>query len=219
MSSRGSRTNSPEEPNWQILLAAHLLSKTALMRLNLLKLLEQLEKIIASRQLSLSQEGLAIWGASIIHRTRSEQLLKREKELEVKQRPDLLIPPIIDLPVKPGMLSTTILEIVHALKKVLESTNQKAETDRLLQTDLKLDNYLVRIEEELEEFIRFLEKLLAQNEQLPLMELFRGVERIEAARRFILLLIAAGRGVIELVEDEQTGGVFLRRMMPSVQES
>ncbi len=217
--SRGSRRVKPEDIDWHILLAVHLLSKPIILRLNLLSLLSQFREVVSSEQLTLPQEGVALWGASYIHRLRTEHLFQPPREPEAKPKPNLIVPPIIDIPVKPGMLSTTILEIVDALRFVMESATPTPTATKMLQTDIILDSYLVKIEEEIEDFIKFLESLLAEADIFPIIELFRGVDRLEAARRFILLLIAAGRGVVELYEDEQTGRIFLKRREPNVQES
>lgn len=219
MLSRGSRKVRPEDVDWHILLAVHLLSKPIILRLNLLSLLAQFREVVSTQQLNLPQEGVALWGASYIHRVRTEHLFQPSREYEEKPKPNLIVPPIIDIPVKPGMLSTTILEIVSALRAVMESAAPTPTTTNMLQTDINLDRYLVKIEEEIEDFIKFLESLLSEADIFPLIELFRGVDRLEAARRFILLLIAAGRGVVELYEDEQTGRIFLRWRGSNVQES
>ncbi len=217
MLSRDSRIIRPEELDWRVLLAAHLLNKSHILRLNLLKLLESLRDVVASNQLSLPQEGIAIWGAAYIHRVRSENLFQSVRERDERPKPNLFIPPTIEIPVKPGMLATTILEIVSALRTVLNSSNTMQATAKALQLDINLDRYLVKIEEELEEFIRFLDSMLEGVEALPLAELFRGVERLEAARRFILLLIAAGRGAFELIVDEESGNILVRGRRRDVQ--
>ncbi|MDW8072932.1 MAG: hypothetical protein RMJ28_01665 [Nitrososphaerota archaeon] len=209
---------SPEELDWHVFLAVHTLNKQVILRLDLLGLLNQFEDVVSSRQLSLSLEGVALWGAAYLHRIRSENIFNPTRGTEAKPKPDLIVPPELEIPIKPGMLGTTILEIVNALKKVLESASPTPTLNRTLQSDINLDNYLVKIEEELEEFIKFLEDLLSGADKLPLAELLRGVDRLEAARRFILLLLAAGRGAVELYEDEQTGGVFLRRKGSNAQE-
>ncbi len=219
MLSRGSRKVKPEDIDWHILLAVHLLSKSIILRLNLISILAQFREVVSSEQLTLPQEGVALWGASYIHRLRSEHLFQPARESEDRPKPNLIVPPLIDIPVKPGMLSTTILEIVSALRAVMESATPTPATTSMLQTDINLDRYLVKIEEEIEDFIKFLENLLSEADTLPLVELFRGVDRLEAARRFIFLLIAAGRGVVELYEDEQTGRIFLRWRGANVQES
>ncbi|GBC71489.1 hypothetical protein HRbin02_01273 [Candidatus Calditenuaceae archaeon HR02] len=216
---RSSRKAKPEDVDWRILLAVHLLSKPIILRLNLLSLLMQFREVVSSQQLTLPQEGVALWGASYIHRLRSEHLFQPAREPEEKPKPNLIVPPIIDIPVKPGMLSTTILEIVGALRAVMESATPTPTTTNMLQTDINLDRYLVKIEEEIEDFIKFLESLLSEADIFPLIELFRGVDRLEAARRFILLLIAAGRGVVELYEDEHTGRIFLKWRGSNVKES
>lgn len=214
--SRNSRRVKPEELDWRVLLAAHLLNKSYILRLNLLRLLELLGSVVASNALSLPQEGVAIWGAAYIHRVRSENLFQPAKTPEDRPKPDLTIPPILDIPIKPGMLATTILEIVSALKTVLDSTNSMQTATKTLQLDINLDRYLVKIEEELEEFVAFLNSLLAGVDAISLAELFRGVERLEAARRFILLLIAAGRGAFHLLVEEETGRILVKRGLPTV---
>jgi len=209
--SRNLRRINPEDLDWRVLMTPHVLTKPIIVRLNLLALISELRSVVYEGRLTLPQEGLAVWGASLIHRVRSESIFNARNERGDKPRPNLIVPPIIEIPVKPGMLGATILEIVAALRRVLKTSVQTPVLDKVLQSTINLDDYLVKIEEELEGFLRLLEELLKSAEELPLRELFRGVDRLEAARRFILLLIAAGRGAVELYDDELTGGVYLKK--------
>ena len=69
--------------------------------------------------------------------------------------------------------------------------------------DVELDEFLVKLEERLEEFLEGLWRIFGGKEIIDLRSIFDGVDRLEAARRFILLLFAAARGDIELIEDEE----------------
>jgi len=207
---RSLRRIKQEELDWRLLLATHLLTRRLLSRIDLVKLLEQLAGVIESDKLSISQGGVAVFGAAYIHRLRTETVLAQPRDRDEQQRPDLYVPPPIEIPLKPGLLAATMLEIVNALRPAMRREQDSAFLSSTLQADLKLDEYLVKIEEELEEFIDMIKQLFGAIEEWALEDVFQGVSRLEAARRFILLLLAAGRGFVEIYQDEESGKILVR---------
>ncbi|MCD6535583.1 MAG: hypothetical protein J7K49_00950, partial [Thaumarchaeota archaeon] len=86
--------------------------------------------------------------------------------------------------------------------------------------DVKMDDFLVKIEERLEEFLQGLQRIFGDKEIIDVSNLFMGVDRLEAARRFILLLFAAAKGVVELIEDEECRLIAVRIIHnPSLEQS
>jgi len=61
---------------------------------------------------------------------------------------------------------------------------------------------LVKLEEELENFISTLRGRFESREFISLSELIEDGDRLEVARRFILLLFTAARGLVEFVHDD-----------------
>ncbi len=169
--------------------------------------MEELEK---KNLLDLNSCGVAAYSAATIHRMKTELLLKADKPKPVdkeKIRELMIVPPPVDLPCMPEFMITTINELVQALRSIFmkpEKKNGGEEEKMLLEVfDVKLDEFLVRIEERLEEFLEGLRRIFGDKEIIDPKDIFSGVDRLEAARRFILLLFAAAKGVVELIEDDE----------------
>lgn len=210
LSSLNSRRIRPEELDWRILLATHLLTKSLISRIDLKGLLDQLFNVVTAGNLSIPQSGVALYGAAYVHRVRTEMIFSEPSERPEQTRPELYLPPPIDIPLKPGFLAATMIEIVNALRSAMYREQAGPLVSSALQSDLSLDQYLVRIEEELEEFISLIKTLFGALDSWPLEEVLRKVSRLEAARRFILLLLAAGKGVVEIYQDESSGQILVR---------
>ena len=174
-------------------------------------MLEALMRELEKRSvLDLSSCGVAAYSAATIHRMKTELLLKADKPRQPEgERPGklLVVPPPVDLPCMPEFMVTTIGELIQALKSVFSKSGRESggeEEKMLLEAfDVKLDEFLVRIEERLEEFLEGLRRIFNGKEFVDVREVFRGADRVEAARRFILLLFAAAKGYVEIVEDEE----------------
>ncbi|HDD66603.1 MAG TPA: hypothetical protein ENG52_03155 [Nitrososphaeria archaeon] len=160
--------------------------------------------------LDLSSCGVAAYSAATIHRMKTELLLKADKPRQPGgEKPGklLVVPPPADLPCMPEFMVATIGELIQALRSVFSKRGRGSggEEDKVLLEvfDVRLDEFLVRIEERLEEFLEGLRRIFDGKEFVDVREVFRGADRVEAARRFILLLFAAAKGYVEIVEDEE----------------
>lgn len=168
--------------------------------------MEELEK---SEKLDLNSCGIAVYSAATIHRMKTERLLKSDvPSISNKQVFDesFIVPPPMDLPYMPEFMVTTLGDLVQALRNLFLRMEARKNTSRgeafLEIFDVKIDEFLVKIEEKLEEFIQGLRNIFGNEESIDVSRLFEGVSRLDAARRFILLLFAAAKGIVELVEDE-----------------
>ena len=176
-----------------------------------MEILEALMRELERRSiLDLSSCGVAAYSAATIHRMKTELLLKADKPRQPEgEKPGklLVVPPPVDLPCMPEFMVATIGELIQALKSVFSKSGRESrdEEERMLLEvfDVKLDEFLVRIEERLEEFLEGLRRIFDGKEFVDVREVFRGADRVEAARRFILLLFAAAKGYVEIVEDEE----------------
>jgi hypothetical protein len=110
------------------------------------------------------------------------------------------------------VLTLTLLDVVRELMGVLEKMSGGPQSGKFEQinVDIKLDDYLVKIEEEFGEFLEELMALLSSSPEFPLEKLIRGLSRLEAVKRIILLLFAASRGYVDVLQDELTGKVIVR---------
>ncbi len=210
LSSQNLRRIRPEDLDWRILLATHLLTKSLISRIDLKVLLDQLFNVVVAGNLSIPQSGVALYGAAYVHRVRTETIFPQPSERPEQPRPELYLPPPIDIPLKPGFLAATMTEIANALRSVMYREQSGSLVSSALQSDLRLDQYLVKIEEELEEFISLIKTLFGALDSWSLEEVLRNASRLEAARRFILLLIAAGKGVVEIYQDESSGEILVK---------
>jgi len=136
---------------------------------------------------------------------KTERLLKFDIPRTPKERPNMTLPPPVNLPLIPDFMITTMNELIEALQNLLAKSRReqvKEERPPLEGFDVKLDEFLVKLEEELENFISTLRGRFESREFISLSELIEDGDRLEVARRFILLLFTAARGLVEFVHDD-----------------
>jgi chromatin segregation and condensation protein Rec8/ScpA/Scc1 (kleisin family) len=208
--SRGSRAERAIT-DWRLLLNPAELRRFRPWSVKLIPLIRQLAEVVRGLSITLSQAGVAIYTAAVIHREKSERIDEQEQTRRF-ERPDLLVPPPIEIPLRGDVLTLTLLDVVRELMGVLEKMSGGPQSGKFEQinVDIKLDDYLVKIEEEFGEFLEELMALLSSSPEFPLEELIRGLSRLEAVKRIILLLFAASRGYVDVLQDELTGKVIVR---------
>jgi chromatin segregation and condensation protein Rec8/ScpA/Scc1 (kleisin family) len=208
--SRGSRAERAVT-DWRLLLNPAELRRFRPWSVKLVPLIRQLAEVVRGLSITLSQAGVAIYTAAVIHREKSERIDEQEQTRRF-ERPDLLVPPPIEIPLRGDVLTLTLLDVVRELMGVLEKISSGPQSGKFEQinVDIKLDDYLVKIEEEFGEFLEELMALLSSSPEFPLEELIRGLRRLEAVKRIILLLFAASRGYVDVLQDELTGRVIVR---------
>jgi chromatin segregation and condensation protein Rec8/ScpA/Scc1 (kleisin family) len=208
--SRGSRAERAVT-DWRLLLNPAELRRFRPWSVKLVPLIRQLAEVVRGLSITLSQAGVAIYTAAVIHREKSERIDEQEQARRF-ERPDLLVPPPIEIPLRGDVLTLTLLDVVRELMGVLEKISSGPQSGKFEQinVDIKLDDYLVKIEEEFGEFLEELMALLSSSPEFPLEELIRGLSRLEAVKRIILLLFAASRGYVDVLQDELTGKVIVR---------
>lgn len=193
-------------PKWRVLFDVTRLNRVKPWDVRLAEIVKALMEELQKLDLvDLQSCGVAAYSAATIHRMKSEKLLKADIPRTLKERPSLLVPPPINLPMAPEFLTSTLTELIEALQKVLsrKRNGEAVEQKPLLETfDVKIDQFLLKLEERVEEFIKTLREIFRERDEIEFMELVRNVDRLEAARRFILLLFAAARGVVELYQDD-----------------
>jgi chromatin segregation and condensation protein Rec8/ScpA/Scc1 (kleisin family) len=212
--SRGSRAERAVT-DWRLLLNPAELRRFRPWSVKLIPLIRQLAEVVRGLSITLSQAGVAIYTAAVIHREKSERIDEQEQTRRF-ERPDLFVPPPIEIPLRGDVLTLTLLDVVRELMGVLEKMSGGPQSGKFEQinVDIKLDDYLVKIEEEFGEFLEELMALLSSSPEFPLEELIRGLSRLEAVKRIILLLFAASRGYVDVLQDELTGKVIVRAVNP-----
>jgi len=197
--------------DWRLLLNPAELRRFRPWSVKLVPLIRQLAELVRALSINLSQAGVAVYTAAVIHREKSERIDEQERERRF-EKPDLVVPPPVEIPLRGDVLTLTLLDVVRELMGVLEKLSGGAQSGKFeeINVDIKIDDYLVKIEEEFGEFLKELMVLLSTSPELPLEELIRGLGRHEAVKRIILLLFAASRGYVDVVQDELTGRVIIR---------
>jgi len=201
------------DPRWKVLFDVTRIEKVRPWEVNLVKIIRALiEELKKLEIVDLNPCGIALYSAATIHRLKAEKLLRLDIPSQPKEKPQLIIPHPIDLPIPPEFMILTIQDLAKSLESILYQKTKTENAPQVLQTfiDLSFEDYLVKLEERIEKFIDTLKDIFVEHEIIEFKALIEGVDRIEAVRRFILLLFAAARGVIEILQDEETGKIMVK---------
>ncbi|MEM2910709.1 MAG: hypothetical protein QXO01_06580 [Nitrososphaerota archaeon] len=187
---------------WRVLFDVTNWDKLRVWEVNLKELLSSLAMVLKERGFfDFTSSGVAVYSAATLHRLKSERLLVADDVPIIKQKQEYLIPPPLSPPLRAEFMTTTILELIDALKRVL-SEPQPRKQDSVEQQSLNVEDFIIKIEEKVEEFYNFIKGLLERKGTMTLDEIMSGIDRLEAVRRFILLLFAASKGMVTIIEDD-----------------
>jgi segregation and condensation protein A len=162
-----------------------------------------------------SASGTALLSSSIVHRMKSELVLKMEEPPKVPvPKPNEEIPPPLPFPLRFEYTSTSVAEILGALQKVL--TNEKIFLEKkpfILSPPSvfeQLDEFLAHIEENIQDFYAELIKLSTRRSPLSFKDLVKNQSLLEVVRVFIMLLFLANEKKILLTQDEEGSDILVR---------
>lgn len=155
-----------------------------------------------------SASGTALLSSSIIHRLKSEALLKMEQPpRKSPYRPEEAVPPPLPMPLRFEYASTSIKDIVEALISALDMEAKALKSGKALipaaYMEPKMDEFFLDIESKVEELYETLVKMaLTHGPAVSFIQLCRSLTLLEAVRRFILLLFLAHGGKVTLQQKE-----------------
>jgi segregation and condensation protein A len=162
-----------------------------------------------------SASGTALLSSSIVHRMKSELVLKMEEPPKPPiPRPTEEIPPPLPFPLRFEYTSTSVSEILRTLQEVL--TNEKAILAKkpfvLSPPSVfeQLDEFLANMEENIQTFYGELIKMSIRGVPLSFMKMITGQTLIQIVRVFIMLLFLANEKKVILTQDEQSSDIFIR---------
>ena len=162
-----------------------------------------------------SASGTALLSSSIVHRMKSELVLKMEEPPKPPvPKPNEEVPPPLPFPLRFEYTSTSVAEILRTLQEVL--TNEKillAKKPFVLSPPSvfeQLDEFLANIEENIENFYGKLINLSIRGLPLSFMKLVRGQSLLEIVRVFVMLLFLANQKKILLAQDEEGADILIR---------
>jgi len=162
-----------------------------------------------------SASGTALLSSSVVHRMKSELVLKMEEPPKPPvPRPDVEVPPALPFPLRFEYTSTSVAEILHTLQEVLMSEKAVLEKKPFILSPPSVfeqfDAFLANIEENIQDYYGQLIKLSIRGLPLSFRELVKGQTLIEAVRVFIMLLFLANQKKILLTQDEAGSDLFIR---------
>jgi segregation and condensation protein A len=162
-----------------------------------------------------SASGTALLSSSIVHRMKSELVLKMEEPPKPPSpKPTEEIPPPLQFPLRFEYTSTSVTEILGTLQEVL--MNEKAilakKAFALSPPSVfeQLDEFLSNIEENIQDFYAELIKLSIRGAPLSFKKMVRGKSLIQIVRLFIMLLFLAHQKKVLLAQDEQGSDIHIR---------
>lgn len=160
--------------------------------------------------------GTALLSSAIIHRMKSEFVLKMEEPPKVQvPRPDEQIPPPLPIPIRYEYVSASVEQLLTALEEVLQAekvilSKQSRPITLPSQLTEDLDEFLTNIDERLEDFYLSLKKLSKRARTISFAALARGLSGVEMIRQFILLLFLACQGRLVLLQEQEFGDIVIR---------
>ncbi len=168
-----------------------------------------------SGYIDFSASGTALLSSSVVHRMKSELVLKMEEPPKPPTpRPNEEVPPPLPFPIRFEYTSTSVVEILRTLQDALESEKAMLAKKPFILSPPSVfeqfDVFLANIEENIENFYAKLIKLSIREVPLSFRELIKGQTLLEAVRVFIMLLFLANQKKILLTQDEQATDLYVR---------
>ncbi len=162
-----------------------------------------------------SASGTALLSSSIVHRMKSELVLKMEEPPKPPiPKPNEEVPPPLPFPLRFEYTSTSVTEILRTLQEVLSSEQavlaKKAFVLRPPSVFEQLDEFLSNIEENIQDFYGELIKLSIRGVPFSFRKMVRGQKFIQIVRAFIMLLFLAHQKKVILTQDEKGSDILIR---------
>lgn len=168
-----------------------------------------------SGYIDFSASGTALLSSSIVHRMKSELVLKMEEPPKPPTpRPNEEIPPPLPFPLRFEYTSTSVAEILRRLQEVLVSEKIILDKKPFILTPPSVfeqfDEFLANIQENIEQFYAELIKLSIRGLPLSFKKLVYGKTLIEIVRIFVMLLFLANDKKILLAQEEEGSDILVR---------
>ena len=162
-----------------------------------------------------SASGTALLSSSMIHRMKSELVLKMEEPPKPPiVRPNEEVPPPLPFPIRFEYTSTSIEQVLTMLEEVLKrETFALAERKSLLSPPEileQMDEFLANIEKNIEIFYATLLRKATGNPALSFIELAKEWTYLDAVRAFIMLLFLVMQNRVTLSQKEEQGDITIR---------
>ena len=162
-----------------------------------------------------SASGTALLSSSVVHRMKSEIVLKMEEPPKPPiPRPNEEVPPPLPFPLRFEYTSTSVAEILGTLQEVLASEKAMLAKKPFVLSPPSVfeqfDEFLANIQENIESYYGTLIKLSIRGLPLSFKKLVKGQTFLEAVRIFIMLLFLAHEKKILLAQKEGDSDLYIR---------
>jgi len=199
------------KPPLNVLIDPSLAKRKSPWEINLTELLDLFLKAISQTDLiDMRAAGTAALSSATIYRLKVETLFLFERLRMQHRLFDASEPPqIVVMPFRYEIYSTNIDELFDELGRILQEIVVEEEGGQgqnpLAVAELpppRMDDYVISLQSLLSEFRKILVERLRATGKTLLSELVRGLQPIDAARVFILLLFAANSGEVVINQEE-----------------
>jgi len=162
-----------------------------------------------------SASGTALLSSSVVHRMKSEIVLKMEEPPKPPiPRPNEEVPPPLPFPLRFEYTSTSVAEILHTLQEVLASEKAVLAKQPFILSPPSVfeqfDEFLANIEEHIETYYGHLIKLSIRGLPLSFRKVVEGQTFLETVRVFVMLLFLANQKKILLTQNEGDSDLYIR---------
>ena len=174
-----------------------------------------LSEMKAKGHVDFSISGTALLSSSIIHRMKSELVLKMEDPPKPPvPKPQEDMPPPLPLPLRFEYTATPLSEVLRAIEEVLKSELRllSKEGRSLKPTPVveALDGFITHIQERLEDLYHKLAHDYGPGVEISFKAITLDVSIQEMVRVFLLILFLANRGRIRLSQDSEFSDITIR---------
>jgi segregation and condensation protein A len=161
-----------------------------------------------------SASGTALLSSSMIHRMKSELVLKMEEPPKPPiARPNEEVPPPLPFPIRFEYTSTSIEQVLSVLEEVLkrESVALAYRKSLLSPPEIleQMDEFLANIEKNIDVFYASLLRKAAGSPTLSFLQLTKESTLLDAVRAFIMLLFLVMQNRVSLSQKEDRGDIII----------
>lgn len=205
-------------PPWNILFEINKLEKLTPWNVNISYLLKSfLSEMERTGKVDFRASGVALDSSALIYLMKSKLLLVLQEPPAPPKAPTDFVPPPLFLPLRHELTSTTIKHLLEVLDDVLKGEKLPRMEAVVAQPVLpamsdilpQLDIFMMEIELQMEKLYKLLCEKVKGAGIIEFSTLTRGIVRIEAVRKFILLLFLAQDGRISLWQNEATEELYI----------
>ena len=161
-----------------------------------------------------SASGTALLSSSMIHRMKSELVLKMEEPPKPPvARPNEEVPPPLPFPIRFEYTATSIEQVLSLLEEVLrrESVALAQRKGLLSPPEIleQMDEFLANIEKNIETFYWTLVNKAGRRSTLSFLRLTKEYTLLDAVRAFIILLFLVMQNRVNLTQKEDQGDIII----------